>query len=134
LLAVQRLTLPQAAAALSVPRLPGGAAAVHRAGRRSAVIGSAKDYWNHHELGTHDRPRPGTRVRIVSAPHQGHTGVVALYEGCWNGTTFPVKIDYVGVTALYTTSCVRVLPDVPAQPVQPVKRLASDHTAVAVAS
>jgi hypothetical protein len=95
---------------------------------------TTEDYWEHNRVGTHNRPRPGTEVTIVSGPYRGHAGTVALYEGCWNSSLFPVKIDYVGVTALYTTSCVRQSPYVPKQSANAEKLQAHGRATVAVAS
>jgi hypothetical protein len=46
-------------------------------------------WWNIHERGTNDRPRPGTQLCLVG----GRGAVVLPYEGCWPSHTFPVWID-----------------------------------------
>lgn len=82
------------------------------------------DWWDSHERGTHDRPPPGTRVRITEpTPYNGKEGTVIYYEGQWSSKTFPVRIDYIGMTHMFTTGEVAELAttDMPARRTQKKK-------------
>lgn len=61
-------------------------------------------WWDQHERGTFDRPRPGTRVTITeNTRYRGKTGTVVHYEGQWDSKTFPVRVDATGLTMLCTS-------------------------------
>lgn len=51
--------------------------------------GEVATWWDNHKRGTNDRPRPGTKLRLVD----GLGAIVLGYEGCWPVPTFPVWID-----------------------------------------
>ncbi|QWF81937.1 hypothetical protein HUW46_05372 [Amycolatopsis sp. CA-230715] len=82
------------------------------------------DWWASHQRGTHNRPPPGTRVRITEpTPYNGREGTVTYYEGQWNSTIFPVRMDYIGMTHMFSTNDVTELaaPDTSSQPNQKKK-------------
>ncbi|QWF79020.1 hypothetical protein HUW46_02421 [Amycolatopsis sp. CA-230715] len=67
-------------------------------------------WWDSHDRGTRDRPRPGTRVRITEpGRYYGLQGTVTFYEGQWNSSTFPVRIASTGITMLFTCACTEEL-------------------------
>ena len=72
---------------------------------RSEVGGDPESWWATHDRGTAKRPRPGTRVRL----HDGRTGTVTAYEGCWKACTFPVLIVGTGQSLMLSTSDVTEL-------------------------
>ncbi|MBB5800317.1 hypothetical protein F4560_000085 [Saccharothrix ecbatanensis] len=62
-------------------------------------------WWDDHDKGTGDRPRPGTRVLI----RDGRSGTVQPYEGCWKSCTFPVLVDRTMQSLMLSTSDVTEL-------------------------
>lgn len=75
------------------------------------LLVEAPEWWAEHEVGTGDRPRPGTRVEIRAT---GQVGVVSLYDGQWRSHTFPVRVVTSPRTVVQQLFCVRdvkVLPN-----------------------
>ncbi|WP_344431693.1 hypothetical protein [Amycolatopsis minnesotensis] len=44
-----------------------------------------------------------------ASQYQGRTGTVTYYEGQWNSSTFPVRIEFTGVSMLFTVDEVEEL-------------------------